>query len=86
MPDESLDERVRNLEISTAVIRHDVNNIRMATTGLEVKIDKLQTSIVRVGMSIVASIVMMLVGITAYFIVQKDEQLRQIQSRTEMTP
>lgn len=80
MSETPLEERVRLLETSTAVVRHDVNNIRMSTTGLEIKIDKLNSSISRVGISIVATLIIMLISIVGYFIIQKDQRLQQLQS------
>lgn len=75
-----LEERLRQVEQDTAVLRHDVNNMRLAVTGLDTKIDKVQSSIVSLGITIVGSILLMCLGIIAYFIVQKDDQLRELRS------
>jgi hypothetical protein len=81
---DALEDRVRQLEIHGAITRHDAANMRMSVTGLDVKIDRLQASVMRVGMAIVSSIIMALVGVVAYFIVQKDEQLTRMQTTTHI--
>jgi len=79
---DDLNERVTQLEIDTGIIRHDVANTRMSMTELENKIDKLQGTIFSVGMAIVGAIILGLLGIVAYFIMQKDGQLERAANTT----
>jgi hypothetical protein len=84
---QDIEARTRQLEISMGIVRHDVNNMRMAVTGLDTKIDKLRSSIVGMTVTIIGSLFIIFVGIIGYFMVQKDTQLnemRQLATRVEI--
>ena len=75
---DDIEQRTRQLEIDMGVVRHDVNNMRLAVTGLDTKIDKLRASIVQMGVSIISAMFLMLLSIIGYFVMQKDTQLDEI--------